>query len=154
MDQALTLILTFAPGSLNWIRRNVKRILLSESGGATFISTMQTCRVGVAYARRASVVELAMTVVHEATHARLERAGAIYEGNCMGRIERACVASEVRFASKVPGSEAAIARVEQLLETQWWNDGPRREAARRELERFGLPEWLRSWIHKRGSNDG
>ncbi len=94
------------------------------------------------YALRHGTLDLAMMIVHEATHARLWRIGCRYDEPNRERVERICVDAEIAFAAKVPGSEEAVARSRQLLETQWWTHAEHVNRSRRELRALGCPEWL------------
>jgi len=137
------------------IVRDVRRFVFADVSGGRYIAGLQTCLIGVAYARRVPSIELAMTMVHESTHARLSKAGFRYVGECRERIERVCVAQEIAFAQRVPGSASAIDGVRGLLETKWWRPEERLEADISELKTRGIPKWLtevlRWWRRKVGS---
>ena len=88
-----------------------------------------------------------MMIVHEATHARLWRAGYRYDEANRGRIERICVRAETTFASRIPDSAVAIARTEQLLESQWWTREEHQRRSLVELRTLGCPQWLVRILH-------
>src|SRR5881397_1363758 len=69
--EALRLIATHGPRFSARLRRDVKRFLFADVSGARYLTGLQTCLIGVGYARRVTPLELAMTIVHEATHGRL-----------------------------------------------------------------------------------
>ena len=153
---ALRLIAERGPRFHIRIVRDVRRFLFAGVSGGRYIAGLQTCLIGVGYARRVPAIELAMTMIHEATHARLSRAGFRYRAACRERIERVCVAQEIAFAQRVPGSASAIDGVRQLLETKWWRTEERLEADTSELKTRGVPAWLinvlRWWWRKTGSD--
>jgi hypothetical protein len=139
---ALRLILQYGPRFHARLRRDVKRLLFADTVGGAYLAGLATCRIGIGYARRVAALDLAMTIVHEATHARLSRLGFRYVGECRERIERACVKTEITFARSVPGSEPAIERTRALLETEWWTPQNSRQATLAELRERGVPSWL------------
>lgn len=71
-------------------------------------------------ALEASVVErqipmsIAMTIVHEATHARIAAAGVPYLPQ-RSRIERMCIRQEIEFAETVPGTDSLIEGAQRKL---------------------------------------
>ena len=140
--EALRLIARYAPRMSARMRRDVKRLLFGDVFGGRYLAGLQTCLIGTDYARRALPLELAMMVVHEATHARLARAGFRYVGACRERIERICIAAEIAFAERVPGSGAAIDGTRALQESEWWTPEKGREDAIAALRTRGLPEWI------------
>lgn len=149
---ALQLIAKHGPRFSARLQRDVKRVLFAEVSGGRYLAGLQTCLIGVAYARRVAPLDLAMTIVHEATHGRLSRAGFRYEGECRERIERLCVGQEIAFAEQVPGSEAAVEKTRALLQTRWWTPEKTRQATMDELRELGVPAWLTHilrWVRRR-----
>lgn len=142
VGDALRLVREYGPRFHARLRRDVRRLLLTDTAGGTYLPGLNTCRIGIDYVRRVPPLDLAMMIVHEATHARLSRLGFPYVGECRERIERACVDTEITFARRVPGSEAAIERTRALLETQWWTLQNSTEATLAELKERGVPNWL------------
>lgn len=124
------------------MRRSVRRILVTEASGGHYLPRLETCRIGLGATRRSSAIELAMLLVHEATHARLWKAGCRYAEKDRARIERMCVDAEVAFAQRVPGSEAAVATARALLDTAWWRAEATSRRSIEELRRLGCPEWV------------
>jgi hypothetical protein len=108
--------------------------------------------------------ELATVIVHEATHARLDRSGISTRRTGVKRIERRCIEEEIAFCRRFPAkSEEAwvrwVARKRDSVNTPWWSPKARRLRWLRAMERHGGPEWLitlaRVFIRDdgRGSND-
>jgi hypothetical protein len=60
--------------------------------------------------------EIACAIVHEATHAKLERWGVGYEENERSRIEAVCLRRELNFIAKLPPSEPLREQTERTLE--------------------------------------
>jgi hypothetical protein len=53
-----------------------------------------------------SPARLALTIVHEAMHARLARLSIAYSEQLRARVERICIAAEIDLAGKLPGGES------------------------------------------------
>lgn len=150
--EALRLIARYAPRLSARMRRDVKRLLFADVSGGRYLAGLRTSMIGVDYARRAPPLELAMMFVHEATHARLARAGFPYLGECRERIERICIAAEIAFAEHVPGSETAIDNALALQETEWWTPERSADDAIDELRQRGVPKWITTilrWVRIR-----
>jgi hypothetical protein len=64
--------------------------------------------------------EIACSIVHEATHAKLERWGISYDENERFRIEAVCLRRELSFIAKLPNSEPLR---EQTARTLQWCAG-------------------------------
>jgi hypothetical protein len=109
---------------------------------------------------------IASTIVHEATHARMERWGVIYEENKRGRIEAICIRRELNFVARLPRSEAlqeeAVRRLEWCAgdHDHFSNASFQQREVQGQIEALrylGAPDWvfgfamklraLRRWIH-------
>jgi hypothetical protein len=143
---AIELIAKHDPRAHHQLSRRVKRLLVTEAGGAHFIAGIATCRIGVRSVVAQTTTWLAMTLIHEATHARLAQAGIPYNERYRARIEQLCVREEIAFAEKVPGSEAEVARARNLLSQPWWTPEQHKRNSLAELRRLGFPEWLLRWF--------
>ena len=94
---------------------------------------------------------LASTIVHEATHARLERWGVVYDEKKRPRIEAICLRRELNFVTGLPDSEPLQDEIKSTLE---WCAGEhdffsdenfqqREEQGQFETLRYlGAPNWL------------
>lgn len=151
VDAALHLIKRYDPALNEQIRSDVQRLLLTEASGGHYLESIRTCRIGIGYAKRRSPLELAMMIIHEATHARLAKAGLRYRGRQREQIERQCVDAEIGFAKRVPGSEEVITRTRRLLESRWWEAQPSSEDTIAELRMRGVPLWLAKALAKRAA---
>jgi hypothetical protein len=128
IDQALNLISRFDLRSYCRIQRDVKKILVFTTTPycAEWIGQLQMCVLDREYLCHPDVLpeEIASTIIHEATHARLERAKINYKEEMRSRIERICVKSEIAFARRLPNGEQLIKKAESRLkipETFWKN---------------------------------
>ena len=96
-------------------------------------------------------VEVASTLVHEATHARLHRLGIRYTDRTYVRVEQACTQEELRFLSQVPEADAAdlLQEVRSRFEsaaTLWSRDVDLARTSEA-LAIVDAPMWLR-WFYR------
>jgi hypothetical protein len=142
ISEALKLIGEVEPSVLEHLRRDTRCLLLTSGPGGHFLQGPRICRLGIESVIKRPTLQLAMLIVHEATHARLWGEGRRFRPEEQGEAERLCVQAEVEFAAKVPNSEAAIATVLQLLNTEWWTDSNFKRNKAILLRNMGCPEWL------------
>lgn len=139
---ALSTIRERDPRRYRCLQRDLARIFVADGSGAEYVPTINACHLAISHIRRRSVVELAMTMIHEATHARLWRRGFRYQEHRRERIERLCVSQEVAFAALLPSSEALIEKAEQLLRAQWWTREAQIDESLARLEASNAPAWV------------
>jgi hypothetical protein len=98
--------------------------------------------------------ELAMTIVHETTHANLHRHGFDYDPAKRSQIERICVRAEIAFAKRLPGgaslAQAATARLD-YGET-FWSEEEFLQRGLKALHTLNIPTWFINWIERRRRN--
>ena len=90
--------------------------------------------------------DIASTIVHEATHARLERMGIAYKPDRRLRIEQACYRRQLAFVRNLPDH----ARLAEMVEAQIASPGPESDYSWEgynariiaELRRLGMPRWF------------
>jgi hypothetical protein len=98
-----------------------------------------------------TVEQIASTIVHEATHARLERYGIGYKEEQRAKIEAICFRRELAFAVRVPDSAELQQGIARCLE--WYPANPDQFSDARFQERhraggiealryLGTPDWL------------
>jgi len=138
--RALTLIATYEPWWIRQMKRKVRRIVIMMAGAEPqFRPIVRGCYVSIDEIAASSDEQLALTLIHEATHARLHewiRASSFRpRPDIQERVERACVRREVAFAKKLPevGQELAKLANDQL-KTRWWEPARRAEARRKFFE--------------------
>lgn len=85
---------------------------------------------------------LAMVIVHEATHARIDNRGIAYYVEDRERIEAACVRQEALFARALPGGEALADAEVKMLENPWWSDQSMEEGKLRLARAEEMPGWF------------
>jgi hypothetical protein len=128
IDQALNLISEFDPRRYLQIRRDVKKIWVSAAPGycANWMDDFQMCILDSDYFCRdnVSASEMALTIVHESTHARLCKLKIEYTEDIRDRVERVCVKSEIAFAKRLPDGQKFVEIAEsrlQIPESYWTN---------------------------------
>jgi hypothetical protein len=91
-----------------------------------------------------SCQDIASTLVHESTHARLDRLGFQYTPELRERIERACFRRQLAFARRLPDAGNLILEVQDQLARP--RDYLTREAFRArivgKLIELGVPKWI------------
>ena len=104
---------------------------------------------------------IAASIVHEATHARLDGLNIQYLEPLRARIERLCDAESIAFARRVPNGESLARRIIESRPTDaaHWSDErlddrilkARRsdmDAMRKELDDAHLPAWLKKLLQR------
>jgi hypothetical protein len=128
IDQALNLISEFDPRRYLQIKRDVKKIWVSAVPGyyAQWMVDLQMCVLDRDYLCRADVLapEVAGTIVHESTHARLDKLKIKNTEDVRDRIERICIKSEISFAKRLPDGHKFVEIAESRLQIpkSYWTD--------------------------------
>ena len=98
-------------------------------------------------ARDREAADIASTLVHEFTHARIDAAGIRYGLATRIRIERVCISQEIAFATRLPPSEATDQLAARLRRK--WELAPETYSTAAAEERFAragrdlrMPAWL------------
>lgn len=119
--EALALLERYDARRLAILRRRVSRVLVTENDGSAYVPTLNACLLSLRLVQQHDPAKIAVTIVHEMTHARLWRLGYRYTLAERERIERICVAEEMRFAQRLPGGAELQAKSQKLLESRWWD---------------------------------
>lgn len=147
---ALELIRTFDPQRFEQIRRDVRILALTTRGFCSYEHALRAVFLDVDVLKRGPDY-LAATLVHEATHARLYRSGIRDYAAHADRHERECVAEEIEFASRLPGSERLVEELKRTTDRPWWNEVGRRARIKRFVERNNLPKWVENLLVRFGA---
>jgi hypothetical protein len=156
LDAVLRLVAEFQPRRYRKLLRDVAGFEVRRFAcrGAFFPET-RTCLVELTFLGKPgfSDAQVAASVIHEATHARLHRLGLSMTGPAA---ERACRRAEVAFGRVVPGGDVVVARAEETMAgsdeevapaVDW--DLARRRVAAADLEAMAAPSWLKRAIARR-----
>src|SRR5690606_19512626 len=81
---------------------------------------IRTCGISAQHLMRDSPVSVAMTLAHEATHARINRLGGGYRDDNRDRIEILCTEAEIDLAARLPNAEHELAMARIALTTKPW----------------------------------
>jgi hypothetical protein len=148
VDAALLLLTSYDPVRLARIRRDLGCLFIRPAAGnlAEYHRSLRECVLDPEYLAAADTTPalIAGTIVHEATHARLDSLGFGYAPALRARIERLCFEAEIAFARRLPDGSAVIAMAQrQLAQDPWvWTDEAQRARGIRALAKLGVPRWL------------
>jgi hypothetical protein len=127
IEEALRLIELHSPLRFRYLQRDIQRIWITliPSRGA-YLHGFGMCVIDFDYAIDTDTTseELALTLVHEGTHARLSRRGFSYHESVRPRIERICIRNELAVARRLTDSGDLIEMKEGRLawEDKEWSD--------------------------------
>ena len=134
MRQALDLLAGHAPAQLERIRTHMHGVFVGPISGvlASWRRGMRACIVSEDYVLdpETTAEDLASTLIHELTHARLDARAFGYDERVRARIERVCFLAERNWAARLPSSEAQEALERRTaaylaLPADHWTDAAR-----------------------------
>jgi len=138
VEAALRLIERFAPLHYRRVKNSLSRIWvrLVPHGAGCYLHSLNACLLDerVVASETTTLEWIASTIVHEATHARLEKCGIRYDEAVRLRIERICIRRELDFARHLSGIDALQEEITQRLD--WCRDG--NASYRRKLVTAGI----------------
>jgi hypothetical protein len=155
VEGALLLVKQHSPLHYSRIVNELERIWVSvvSVGLAQYDRSLKACVLDELFVddTATTVARIASTIVHEATHARLERCGIAYNENRRARIEAICFRRELAFAVRLPDSPTLQQDIAQYLD--WYQANPdyfgdaqfRERTGSGEVEAIrylGAPNWL------------
>lgn len=156
VKRALSLIEQSAPWVYRQLLRHVDRILIDDVRGPHYDRLGRLIWLRGPGMHPVEVESVAMTIVHEATHARIAGRNIAYAVGERARHENACCRAEARFAMRLGRPELAEKALVRL-DHPWWTDQALRERSLREFDRLGLTDpigrALRRSIAKHESSD-
>ena len=129
---------------------NLDRIIITVLGTgvvAQYSTRLDACEMDERWVtdEATSLQLLASAIVHEATHARLERLGFKYAEDRRRRIEDICIGRELAFVAHLPDGAAARASIEERQRFDLTDTGfaQRRETGEVDAIRYlDIPAWL------------
>ena len=145
---AFELLRRYDSRRLGWLRDDADGILVflaaphraEWNGGARLVVLEES------YVRdpATSAASVASTLVHEATHARLDRMGFRYTAERRARIEAICVRRQLAFARRIPEPGDLIGEAERQLarDPAYFTDDAFRQRVAAELQKRGIPGWV------------
>ena len=106
VEEALGLVKTYDGVRYNRLIRDLERVLVTVLSGATgsFNSSIGACQLDERFvlAETSSPARIASVIVHEATHARLQRHGVGYQEEVRARVEAVCIRRELALQQSCP----------------------------------------------------
>lgn len=139
LADALKLIGSVDPHRLETIRNELSRIVLYESGPEYWPGSRACVLHDIS---SLTPIDVALHIVHETAHARLWRKGVRYAPDQRARVERACVASEIRFLNRLPNSDSLKYETQKKLENEWWTASHMRSRHISLLKTLSAPNWI------------
>jgi hypothetical protein len=142
--RALELIDRYDQRSLERIRRDI--------GPHHYDRNSKFIALSWPFVLQGTAADLAMTIIHEATHHRIAEWGIAYDESLRGRIEAVCVGPEVAFARRLPGGESLAESELKVLERPWWTPEGFHRSTMVALRAHDAPAWvlrLMDWIGRR-----
>ncbi|HEY2851817.1 MAG TPA: hypothetical protein VGJ18_03175 [Gemmatimonadaceae bacterium] len=148
VQRALELIGRYEPRRLDRIRRDVRTICGMSGGPNVYHHVGRAIMLTMPTVLASSPPELAMVIVHEATHGRIDDRGIPYLAENRSRIETACVRQETIFARRLPGGDALADASVGKLANPWWSDQDLVEWQLRTLKAEEVPPWLARFVER------
>jgi hypothetical protein len=155
VEAALRLIERCAPLHYRRVKNSLARIWvrLVPHGAGCYLHSLNACLLDerIVNSETTTVEWIASAIVHEATHARLEKLGIRYDEAARLRLERICICRELDFARHLSGAAALQEDITQRL--NWCRDGNTHytdqnmwqeidQGNAEALRHLGAPEWV------------
>lgn len=148
LASAFDLLQDHGRGSLDDIRRHTNGVFVWATAGAlgewhreTRLVVLEETHV---YREGTSARDIASTLVHESTHARLEAKGFTYSPERRERLEKVCFRRQLAFARRLLEPGDLIGQAERQLQRQpgFFTNGARRQRVVAKLIELGVARWL------------
>jgi len=155
VEAALQLINRCAPLHYRRVKNSLSRIwvTLVPHGAGCYLHSLNACLLDerVVASENTTLEWIASAIVHEATHARLEKRGIRYDEAVRHRIERICARRELDFARHLSGVDALHEEITRRLDLcndenasytdqNMWQKIDQGNAEM--LRHLGTPEWV------------
>jgi hypothetical protein len=153
VEQALHLIKQTSPVHYNRVTRDLKRVwvYVLRGYGAVYENALNACMIDERYVANSTLERIASTIIHEATHARLEARGIVYEESLRSRIEAICLRRELAFVATLPNNTELHDELVRSVkwcsaDNEWFSDTNFHErdntGAVEALQYLKTPTWL------------
>jgi hypothetical protein len=140
---ALGLIDKYDHRRLSRMRRDLSAIWLVRAGGAYFEVSTRRCVLSWQNVVADDARSVAMTLVHEAAHARISGRGVVKTPRAIAaRHEAAAIRQQIAFATLLPDNESLLKYYSTVLQTPWWTPEQMRERQLEQLRAYDLPDWV------------
>lgn len=162
VEEALRLIKDHDPLHYARITGNLERIWvdLLPDARASYAPRLNACKLDERFVLLETTTpqQIASCIVHEATHARLERWGISYaDEKARSRIEAICLRRELNFVGKLPQNEPFREEIARMIEWysndhEFFSDMNSRQRWQQgmveALRHLGTPDWIISILLK------
>jgi hypothetical protein len=154
VEGALCLIRKYDRPRYDRLLRDLERVWVRviPIGIGCYNQSISACEIDTRFvlAEKTSPEDIASTLVHEATHARLMRRGIGYEEELRSRVEAVCFRRQIAFANKLPNGEQVRELANRYLEyyaadAHWTDEALRErlvEGSMEGLRYLGAPQWM------------
>jgi len=140
---ALGLIDKYDQPRLGRMRRDLSAIWLVRAGGVYFEVSTRRCVLSWQNVVAGDARSIAMTLVHEAAHARIFGRGVVKTPRATAaRHEAAAVRQQIAFATLLPENDSLLKYYSTVLQTPWWTPEQMRERELEQLRAYDVPEWI------------
>jgi len=149
LAEAIEIIRIHDPKRFARLPGQLPRIALVDKGGEVFDHGLKAYIANAETVRARSAGEVALAIVHEATHARFYQFGVRTTPSNLDRMECACILQEIAFAEITPLSDELVPIARGKLGRPWWGgrEGRRRmDAMARSLGVPSIVIRLRNWL--------
>jgi hypothetical protein len=162
LDAAIDLVRLHDPRRFLRLASDIPRILVyghETAYAGTLLSSLGWCVFTVRYAgdERCSPEDLAPSLVHEATHARLRHFHLPDTYACRRRQETVCAKQELAFAPRIPSARNLVLRAQQRLalyasrtDAEWADVFRNDDDTERLMSENGVPRWLAHILSRLG----
>jgi hypothetical protein len=152
VEKALCLIQSYDANRFAQIQRYIKTIFIfgNPTAHGYWHHELQMCELQEDFIRaeNTSIAQIASTIVHEATHARLMHLGFGYEEPKRLRIEHICFDAQRAFARRLPDGDELIKEIDEkksFYGEAYFSDAGRRTATLEGLRSLGVPKVI-TWL--------
>jgi hypothetical protein len=104
LSEALEMIAQADPRRFSRMAKDIRLIVVTplSRANAAYVPRSRTCYLNASVVEKHSTANVAILLVHEATHARIESFGVRQWPDLRRRFERLCVRQELTFAERLP----------------------------------------------------
>jgi hypothetical protein len=144
----LEVLRKFYPRGYGTVRRQIQRVVVgySPDARAKWWDPPRVCMLSIEYFSQeaASATDVAFSLLHEATHGRLERLGFSYTPERRLRLETICTRAQMTLAENLPDHDSRVAVLNQTLEEldRSYSDANLQAGRVHALRELGAPPWL------------
>jgi hypothetical protein len=151
VTMALELIERYDPRWILRMRRDFSGIWLGGMPEAPcFDVKARRCVLSWNSVMNGGIVDLALTLIHEATHARIHSRGLTWDPIVSAaRHEAAAVRQESAFAARLPATDDLRRTLAKKLDDPWWTPEKMLQRQRAWNREVDLPEWLARKMERR-----